>query len=133
MYVLDLQNFNLAFVSIGVDYFQVLAMFRNADIRWPVYLIQLFNFLDFFNLNIDIVAPECLLPEFDYRMKFAMTLILPFVTLCVLLITLLLHYIYKVFLLRRSVDKFFVSKLWHVYAFHLLYVFNADIESSTNI
>jgi hypothetical protein len=33
MYVLDMQDFNLAFVSIGVDYFQVLAMFRNADIR----------------------------------------------------------------------------------------------------
>ena len=51
-------EFNLAFVSIGVDYFQVLAMFRNADIRWPVYLIQLFNFLDFSILNIDIAAPS---------------------------------------------------------------------------
>ena len=123
MYVLDLQNFNLAFVSIGVDYFQVLAMFRNADIRWPVYLIQLFNFLDFFNLNIDIAAPECLLPEFDYRMKFAMTLLLPFVTLLVLLVTLLFHYIYKVFVLRRAVDKFFVSKLCGTFMLSIYYMY----------
>ena len=123
MYVLDLQNFNLAFVSIGVDYFQVLAMFRNADIRWPACLIQLFNFLDFFNLNIDIAAPECLLPEFDYRMKFAMTLLLPFVTLLVLLVTLLFHYIYKVFVLRRAVDKFFVSKLCGTFMLSIYYMY----------
>ena len=29
---------NLAFVSIGVDYFQVLAMFANSRVQWPVMI-----------------------------------------------------------------------------------------------
>jgi hypothetical protein len=123
MYVLDMQNFNLAFVSIGVDYFQVLAMFRNADIRWPVYLLQLFNFLDFFNLNIDIVAPECLMPEFDYRMKFGMTLILPLVTLVILLLSFSCHGFFQVCILRRAIDKFFISKLFGTFMLSMYYMY----------
>lgn len=34
-YVLNRKAVNLAFVSIGVDYFQVLAMFANSRITWP--------------------------------------------------------------------------------------------------
>lgn len=34
-YVLNRKAVNLAFVSIGVDYFQVLAMFANSKITWP--------------------------------------------------------------------------------------------------
>ena len=76
-YILDKKDFNMAFISIGVDYFQVLAIFGNADVAWPQILMQLFRILSLFNLNIDVAAPECLVPDMDYRYKFYGTLLLP--------------------------------------------------------
>ena len=56
-YVLEQKRFNLAFISIGVDYFQVLAMFATSKIVWPEQLRAFFNLLTVFNLNIDIATP----------------------------------------------------------------------------
>lgn len=39
-YLLNKHNVNLAFVSIGVDYFQVLAMFANSRVAWPPGVFQ---------------------------------------------------------------------------------------------
>jgi hypothetical protein len=74
---LDKRKFNLAFVSIGWDYFQVLALFADADIKWPPVLKSLFRMLSFFNIDIDIVAPECLVPDLPYSDKYFATMIMP--------------------------------------------------------
>ena len=37
-YVLNAAQVNLAFVSIGIDYFQVLAMFANSRVQWPAII-----------------------------------------------------------------------------------------------
>jgi hypothetical protein len=74
---LDKRNFNLAFVSIGWDYFQVLALFADADIRWPPVLKALFRMLSFFNIDIDVVAPECLVPDMKYSTKYLISMMLP--------------------------------------------------------
>ena len=74
---LDKRKFNLAFVSIGWDYFQVLALFADADIKWPPVLKTLFRMLSFFNIDIDIVAPECLVPDLPYSDKYFATMIMP--------------------------------------------------------
>ena len=63
-YVLEKKSFNLAFISIGVDYFQVLAMFATSKIVWPDELRKIFSLLSIFNLNIDIATPECLVSVF---------------------------------------------------------------------
>lgn len=47
----------------GVDYFQILSVFQNAKIAWPTEIKELFHVLSAFNLNIEIVAPECLVPN----------------------------------------------------------------------
>jgi hypothetical protein len=57
-YILDRRDFNLAFISIGVDYFQVLALFASADVRWPGALKTLFRMLSFFNLNLGKTVEE---------------------------------------------------------------------------
>ena len=57
-YILDKRDFNLAFISIGVDYFQVLALFASADVRWPAALKTLFRMLSFFNLNLGKTVEE---------------------------------------------------------------------------
>ncbi len=41
---IPLQHF--AFVSIGVDYFQILAMFGNAHVAWPPAILKLFQCVD---------------------------------------------------------------------------------------
>ena len=39
-YILNRKAVNLAFFSIGVDYFQVLAMFANSRIQWPTMIVE---------------------------------------------------------------------------------------------
>ncbi len=34
-YVLNKKSVNTAFLSIGIDYFQVLAIFSRSNIKWP--------------------------------------------------------------------------------------------------
>ena len=51
-------------VSIGWDYFQVLALFADADIRWPQILKDLFRMLSFFNIDVDVVAVSAGQQEF---------------------------------------------------------------------
>ena len=83
---LNKKNFNVAFISIGFDYFQVLALFSRAEIEWPALMRSLFDFFSAFNFNIDITAPECLIPNMDYRVKWIFNELLPvasFAFLCV--------------------------------------------------
>jgi hypothetical protein len=44
-YFLNTKGINLAFLSIGVDFFQVLAMFADAQVAWPLALKQLWNIM----------------------------------------------------------------------------------------
>ena len=77
-YVLNQKNFNLAFISIGVDYFQVLALFRGARIPWPTILLSFLRFFSIFNLNIDVAAPECITAfDFTFTHKYYFTVLLP--------------------------------------------------------
>ena len=95
-YVLNRKAVNLAFLSIGVDYFQVLAMFANSKITWPTILKvrdsgtclvdlrlhnmnstltpvvltcvpypeqEVFHAMSVFNLNLELTAPECSIPD----------------------------------------------------------------------
>ena len=48
------KNINTSVISIGVDYFQVLAIFRNSSIPWPPILSDFYKFFAIFNFNIDI-------------------------------------------------------------------------------
>jgi len=111
-YVLDQKDFNLAFISIPVDYFQVLALFSRADIRWPPILLEILYALRFFNVNIDVATPECLLAGFfTYSMKFYATLLLPPVAVVFLILAYFGHICFRKCVLNRKIDKFYKSKL----------------------
>ena len=62
-YILNRKAINLAFLSIGVDYFQVLSMFRRTKVQWPAELVTMYKIFSVFNFNIDISAPECTMPN----------------------------------------------------------------------
>jgi hypothetical protein len=78
---LESQKINMAFIPIGVDYFQVLAIFTGSNIPWPSYFKQILGFFSFFNIDIDIAAPECLDPNMTYAVKFVLTMTAPVVVL----------------------------------------------------
>jgi hypothetical protein len=73
------KNINVAFLSIGVDYFQVLAVFARIKVRWPLWVKQILQVLSIFNFNIDLAAPECIIPEFDYKVKWIIMMLLPLI------------------------------------------------------
>ena len=53
---------HMGFLSIGIDYFQVLGMLARSKARWPPELKALMRYLSIFNLNVEIAAPECAMP-----------------------------------------------------------------------
>lgn len=81
---LESKKVNMAFIPIGVDYFQVLAIFAGSNIPWPSYFKDILFIFSFFNVNIDIAAPECLDPNLTYFLKFGLTMAAPFVVLALM-------------------------------------------------
>lgn len=82
-YLLNRYNYDVRMVSVGVDYFQVLAIFANAKVAWPPQIKELFRLLSAFNLNLEIVAPECLVPDVSFAQKFSIILAVPLVIMFV--------------------------------------------------
>merc|ERR1711865_727596 len=69
-YFLAKLEVNLAIVTIGVDYFQVLSMFTKSKVRWPSELAFLFKLMEWFTFDLDLTGPECAFRElFTYEMK----------------------------------------------------------------
>ena len=59
-YFLLRRNVELGVLSIGVDFFQVLAIFAAARVDWPYDIEVMLNWLSIFNFNLNLTAPECL-------------------------------------------------------------------------
>jgi len=78
-YYLNRSKINIALIAIGVDYFQVLAIFAMSRVSWPPMIVELFHILSAFNLNIEITAPECSIPDIDYPTKWMVIMLLPVV------------------------------------------------------
>ena len=76
-YFLNKKSVNLAFVSIGVDYFQILALFANSRVEWPPFIKDLFHMMSVFNFNLEITAPECSIPDLGYKTKWLFIMALP--------------------------------------------------------
>ena len=68
-YMLNSKNVNLALISIGVDWAQVVAMFARTRIAWPQLVKDLFLLLSAFNFNLELIAPECAIPSVTYAGK----------------------------------------------------------------
>ena len=103
--VLSAKRFNLAFISIGVDYFQVLALFAYSKIKWPPLLKQLMMYFSVFNFNADLTAPECLLPNLEYEHKWYAYMALPIVVTFILGIYIACAYSIKRFFMRQKKKK----------------------------
>jgi hypothetical protein len=68
-YQLNKRGASLAFLNIGVDYFQVLALLGKTRVSWPVAIEELLHWLSMFQFSLDITVPECSLPDLQYTTK----------------------------------------------------------------
>ncbi|KAA0171764.1 hypothetical protein FNF28_00400 [Cafeteria roenbergensis] len=76
-YFMNKSNVDVALVQIGIDYFQVLAIFASARITWPQVVQDLFHLMSAFNLNLEITAPECLIPDIAFVTKWFIIMAIP--------------------------------------------------------
>ncbi len=60
---------HFAVITVAVDYFQILAMFGNAKVKWPPAILTLFRLMSSLSFNLDITAPECSMPNLSYDTK----------------------------------------------------------------
>ena len=100
---LDKKQVNLGIITIGVDYFQVLAIFSSANVDWPPQLKAVYNYLSAFNLNIDLAAPECWqAADFTYDQKWTVVELTPVVLFGFALMLYMMKYLWKVFKGRKA-------------------------------
>jgi cysteine-rich repeat protein len=95
-YLLQRSHVNLTIGIIGVDFFQVLAIFARSRINWPEPLRVLFRILSAFNLNIELAAPECLIESFGAVERFAGTLLIPCIAAMIFFLLYIGKLLYKV-------------------------------------
>jgi hypothetical protein len=78
MYFLTKKNVNLAILSIGIDYFQVLGLFTRSRVNWPPEIKWLFRQFQWAMFDVDLTAPECAFRQFmTYENKFYIKLLIP--------------------------------------------------------
>ena len=97
-YILNKKEFNLAFITIGWDYFQVLAFFSTIDVAWPTIVLDFFDVLKFFSFSIDIAAPECLSPNITFEMKWILMMLVPLTVSLIMSIYWVVAYCFKRFI-----------------------------------
>jgi len=100
---LSRKRINLGILSVGVDYLQVLTILTMSNkVKWPQQLKNFFNALSFFNLNLDLLAPECSYEGFKYQTKWSLIMSLPMMFMAVFLAIYFGKYFHKRFIQGRT-------------------------------
>ncbi|KAA0148487.1 hypothetical protein FNF31_07409 [Cafeteria roenbergensis] len=106
---LSSRNINVALINTGVDTFQVLSLFTTARISWPDEVRTIFELMSTFSLNIEITAPECLIPSLSYETKWWMVMLVPILTQVGLLLVFLGYALFKRFVKGQRGRRKFCS------------------------
>ncbi len=75
---------SLAVISVGLDYFQILAVFSAFDVEWPSEVEKTFSAMSIFYANIEAASPECSV-EFGFTTKWAVAQMMPLAIVVILL------------------------------------------------
>jgi len=131
-YKLHKKNVSLGILSIGIDYFQVLAIFGSANVVWPQSLTNLYNLFSVFNFNIDVAAPDCWNDNLtvSFKDKWIAITVFPIITLavCGMAFGAYAAYCYVVKSRRRG----FMDPLCKFIAFYLMVFYYAYLMLSNN-
>eukprot|EP01138_Halocafeteria_seosinensis_P015079 gb/GECG01015392.1/.p1 GENE.gb/GECG01015392.1/~~gb/GECG01015392.1/.p1 ORF type:complete len:1316 (+),score=129.54 gb/GECG01015392.1/:1-3948(+) len=102
-YIVNSKGIRLAAFTIGVDYFQVLALFSRTRVQWPMVMERTLQALSFFNLNLELAAPSCWMsPPPTYEIKWMATMAIPLLAFGLLAVIYVTRYLYKLIILRNS-------------------------------
>eukprot|EP01138_Halocafeteria_seosinensis_P013173 gb/GECG01013454.1/.p1 GENE.gb/GECG01013454.1/~~gb/GECG01013454.1/.p1 ORF type:complete len:1419 (+),score=134.27 gb/GECG01013454.1/:1-4257(+) len=105
-YIINSKNIQLAAFTVGVDYFQVIAMFARTRVQWPSVMEQTLQMLSVFNFNLELAAPECYLePAPPYESKWIATMSVPLIAVGILFVLYAVHYGYKLLVLRAPSSR----------------------------
>ena len=104
-YLLNKKVVNMGLFAILVDYLQVLSIFSRSRVAWPSIVKDFFQFFAVFNLNIDIMKPECAFPSMDYGDKWMIIMLIPLAISSGFLVLHCVVYMYKWICLRRDKKK----------------------------
>jgi hypothetical protein len=102
---LNNKNINLALISIGTDWAQIVAMFARTRIAWPQLVKDLFLLLSAFNFNLELIAPECAIPNVTYAGKWLFVEGMPLFAWSVLIMVFLWRSFVKVCILGVEKKK----------------------------
>lgn len=144
-WILNRKNVNIAFLSIGVDYFQVLALFYNTKVavrdfcgcvclnvncarvvcvQWPSYVEAVFHALSVFNFNIDLTAPECAFKGLSYELKWWISMQLPVGALTIFFLIFISNLLYKrLYMCERRTAKLLSHKNALIGMFFVMFYF----------
>ena len=79
MYIFTKMKVDMTAINIGVDYFQVLSIFRKSKVKWPEEISELLKQMQWFNFDIDMAGPECAFRSvFTFETKWYVKVLLPF-------------------------------------------------------
>ena len=106
-YFLNSKNLNLALISVGMDWAQIVAMFARTRITWPSIVSQIFQILSAFNFNLDLIAPECAIPSVTYEGKWLFIEGLPLIAWVFLLFFFFVRFLWKTIILGRPKKSLF--------------------------
>jgi hypothetical protein len=79
-YWLNKKRVNLAALSIGIDFMQVIAMFAAFNFKWPPLVVGVFSAVSAAAFNLQALAPECAM-QFSVIEKWLILQSMPFVLL----------------------------------------------------
>lgn len=99
---LNKKNISLALFGIFLNYAQVLSIFGKLKIKWPPQLKELFKFLSAFAFNLDLAAPECLVPELNQVLKWVAFESIPLIAFTIFTMIYVFKWCYKYFCLSRK-------------------------------
>ena len=127
---LQKKNVNLGILSIGIDYFQVLAVFGSANVQWPQSLVNMYNSFSIFNLNVDVAAPECWdAVSMSFRTKWYGVSSSPVVALVLLTVGTVFFVIYFKF---RGIKINYTETLYKAFAVYLMLFYYGYLMLSNN-
>ena len=64
-------------INIAVAFSQIIAIFRQLDLQWPDELLDMFNMISLFNLNVDLLSIDCFVDEWSFTRKFFLANLIP--------------------------------------------------------
>jgi hypothetical protein len=84
---------NMPSINISISFAQILAIFPRFNIDWPISMLWLWEKLSFFNFNVQLLAPECVM-SWKWIYTYILTISTPVVLLLLLVLVVFFRFLH---------------------------------------